>query len=63
SILRIVGADEFDLKKGWISMDSPMARSLLGKSVGDDVLVKRPIGDTEVHIMAVDYEPFEETNR
>lgn len=63
SILRIVGADEFDLKKGWISMDSPMARSLLGKSVGDDVLVKRPIGDTEVHIMAVEYEPFEETNR
>lgn len=63
SILRIVGSDEFDMKKGWISMDSPMARSLLGKSAGDDVLVKRPIGDTEIHIIAVKYEPFEETNR
>ena len=51
------------MKKGWISMDSPMGRSLLGKSAGDDVLVERPIGDTEIHIIAVNYEPFEETNR
>ena len=58
SQLRIVGADEFDLKKGWISLESPMAKSLLGKNHGDDVIVKRPIGDTEMTIVDVSYEPW-----
>lgn len=53
---RIVGADEFDLKKGWISLDSPMAKSLLGKRVGDDVLIRRPAGDVEMHVLAVSYD-------
>ena len=59
SSLRIVGADEFDPKKAWISLDSPMAKSLLGKREGDDVIVKRPAGELEVHILEVSYEPFE----
>jgi transcription elongation factor GreB len=58
SEVRIVGADEFDLSKGWISLDSPMSRSLLGKRVGDDVIVHRPVGDLEVSILKVSYEPF-----
>jgi len=61
SEFRIVGADEFDLKKGWISLASPMAKSLLSKSKGDDVFVKRPKGDVEMYILDVSYEPFEET--
>ncbi|MDA0792071.1 MAG: transcription elongation factor GreB [Proteobacteria bacterium] len=60
SVLRIVGADEFDLKKGWISLESPMAKGLLGKRLGDDVVVRRPAGDVEIHIVDVSYEPFEE---
>ena len=60
STLRIVGADEFDLKKRWISMDSPMAKSLLGRSIGDDVLVKRPKGDTDFHILDISYDAFGE---
>ena len=60
SVLRIVGADEFDLKKGWISMDSPMAKSLLGRSIGDDVLVKRPKGDADIHILDISYDAFGE---
>lgn len=59
SIVRIVGSDELDLKKGWISLNSPMAKSLLGKKKGDDVLVRRPIGDLEMHIVDVRYESFE----
>ncbi|MEM6638273.1 MAG: GreA/GreB family elongation factor [Pseudomonadota bacterium] len=35
-IYRIVGADETDAKKGFISVDSPMARALLGKSTGEE---------------------------
>lgn len=62
SIVRIVGSDEFDLKKGWISLNSPMAKGLLGKRQGDDVLVRRPIGDLEMHIVEVRYEPFDTEN-
>src|SRR5688572_30669910 len=41
---RIVGADEFDPKIGFISVDSPVARALLGKRDGDEVTVQRPKG-------------------
>ncbi len=43
---RIVGADETDMDPRHISMDSPMARALLGQEEGDEVLVRRPKGDT-----------------
>ena len=57
---RIVGPDEFDPVKGLISMDSPMARALMKKKEGDEVIVKRPKGDTLFTIVCVQYEPFEE---
>ncbi len=55
---RIVGPDEFDSAKGLISMDSPMARALMKKSEGDEVIVKRPKGDAVFTIVKVRYEPF-----
>lgn len=58
SIYRIVGSDEFDLKKGWISIDSPMARSLLKKRKGAHLIVSRPIGDTELIVLDVQYRLF-----
>jgi transcription elongation factor GreB len=42
---RIVGADEWDMARNEISVDSPLARAILGKSLDDEVLVKRPRGD------------------
>lgn len=54
---RIVGADESDLEKGFISMDSPVARALLGKREGDEVTIKVPRGDLEYTILAVTYAP------
>ena len=36
---RLVGPDEFDAQDGYISIDSPMARALLGKRAGDQVVV------------------------
>lgn len=57
--IRIVGADEFDVAKGWISLNSPMAKSLLGKRKGDDAVIQRPIGRMEVFIKDVSYQPFE----
>ncbi len=42
---RIVGADETDAERGWISVDSPLARALLGKGSGDLVQVQLPAGE------------------
>jgi transcription elongation factor GreB len=53
---RIVGSDEIDLDKRWISLESPIARAMLGKRVGDDVTVMRPKGPAELSITDIDYE-------
>ena len=53
---RIVGADESDLERGCISIDSPVARALLGKRAGDDVTVRVPRGDVTYSIVAVRYD-------
>ena len=42
---RLVGSDELDPKQNWISIDSPMARALIGKAIDDEVDVKTPAGD------------------
>ena len=52
---RIVGPDEFDLSKNKLSMDSPLARALLGKRVGDDIVFQSPSGERELYIEAVSY--------
>jgi transcription elongation factor GreB len=52
---RIVGADESDLERGLISIDSPVARALLGKRAGDEVAVRVPRGDAVYTVLAVRY--------
>ncbi|MDD9966526.1 MAG: transcription elongation factor GreB [Myxococcales bacterium] len=52
---RIVGPDETDPKLGHISLESPMAKALLGRSVGDEVTVPRPRGAADFIIEAVTY--------
>ena len=59
---RIVGPDEFDPDKGWISIDAPLARALLKKSVDDEVKVVLPNGETTYFVVAVQYRPFEKWN-
>lgn len=53
--VRIVGADEIDADRGWISIDSPVARALLGKHGGDRVTVELPVGETTLDVLAVWY--------
>ncbi len=55
-VWRIVGPDEFDAKKGWISMDSPVAKALLKKCLHDDVIVTTPSGKENFYISDVRYE-------
>ena len=57
AVYRIVGADEWDATRGEISMDSPMARALLGKEEGDEVLISRPKGDVLLSIVQVSVKP------
>jgi len=52
---RIVGPDEFDVAEGLISMDSPVARAVLGKRLGDAVYVRTPAGEREYVIVAIEY--------
>ncbi len=56
---RIVGPDEIDLGSGLISVESPMARALLGKSAGDEVAVHRPAGKAHYYLRGVSYQGFE----
>lgn len=52
---QIVGEDEADSKSGLISINSPIARALIGKSEGDVVGVKVPGGERELEIVKVQY--------
>lgn len=52
---RIVGPDEFDLKQHKLSMDSPLAKAMLGKSEGDDIMFATPDGERELYISKVWY--------
>lgn len=52
---KIVGEDEADIKQGMISVSSPIARALIGKSEGDLVTVRAPGGDIEYEILEVQY--------
>jgi transcription elongation factor GreB len=52
---RIVGPDEVDPEKGFISVDSPMAKALLRKTEGDEVVVSRPNGTDAFVVTSVGY--------
>jgi transcription elongation factor GreB len=54
---RIVGPDETDAGRGWISIDSPLARALLKKKVDDEFDAELPAGRTRFAVVAVDYTP------
>ncbi|CAM3364446.1 hypothetical protein G4177_18430 [Corallococcus sp. ZKHCc1 1396] len=58
---RIVGPDEADVKAGRLSVESPLARALLGKEAGEVVLVERPRGPVEYELLAVEYALSEES--
>lgn len=53
---RIVGPDETDARKGWISIDSPMARAVLKKRLDDEFDAELPGGRTRFAILDVSYD-------
>jgi transcription elongation factor GreB len=54
---RIVGPDETDAAANYISMDSPLGRALLGKSLDAQVSVMLPSGSTTFTVVAIEYAP------
>jgi transcription elongation factor GreA len=50
STYQIVGADEADINHGLISISAPLARALIGKSIGDEVVVQLPAGTRRYEI-------------
>lgn len=52
---QIVGDDEADFKKNLISVNSPIARGLIGKEEGDLAQINTPGGEVEYEIVSVDY--------
>lgn len=54
-VYQIVGEDEADVKAGRISVGSPIARAIMGKEVGEEIVVKAPAGDIDYEIEAVEH--------
>ncbi|MBT8047852.1 MAG: transcription elongation factor GreA [Xanthomonadales bacterium] len=54
-IYQIVGDVEADIKHHRIAVSSPIARALIGREVGDVVVVRAPVGDREYEIVDVEY--------
>lgn len=55
-VYQLVGDAEADIRQGWISVSSPIARALIGKSVADVVDVAAPAGTRSYEIIAVRYD-------
>jgi len=53
---QLVGADEFNVKNGKISIHSPLARALIGRSAGDEVVVEAPKGRMTYSILEIFYQ-------
>jgi len=52
---KIVGIDESDVKRGYISFTSPIAKGLIGKEEGDIILIQTPGGEKNYEIKKVEY--------
>ncbi len=56
STYRIIGVDETDIERGWVSWVSPIARALMNSKAGQTVRFKSPSGEQRLEIVAIDYE-------
>ncbi|HEX7237961.1 MAG TPA: transcription elongation factor GreB [Gammaproteobacteria bacterium] len=52
---RLVGPDEFDFAPNYISVDSPLGRAVLGKSLSAEIVVRTPEGESQYELTAIRY--------
>lgn len=55
---RIVGTDETDTEKGYISINSPMAKALIGKTIDSEIVVNTPSGERVYELLKAQYHSF-----
>jgi transcription elongation factor GreB len=55
NVYRIVGKDEIDSNRGWISYQSPMGKALIGRENGDEMTIRTPLGARTVEVLSVSY--------
>ncbi|GAB4410801.1 MAG: transcription elongation factor GreA [Thermodesulfovibrionales bacterium] len=55
-VFKLVGPDEADVRSGKISISSPVGRSLLGKGIGDSVVIKAPARTMEYEVLEISFE-------
>jgi len=63
STYRIVGVDEMDLDRNWVSWISPIARALMNARKGERVRFKFPSGEEELQVTEVSYGPYPPSSR
>jgi transcription elongation factor GreB len=56
---QIVGPDEFDVAQQKLSMDSPLARIMLGKRLDDEIVLKKPEGEEAFYITKIEYKAYD----
>ena len=59
-VLTVVGSEESNVDRGWVSFESPIAKGLIGKQVGDTARVKLPAGQREFEVLEIFVEYVEE---
>lgn len=57
-VFTLVGVDEIDLSKNFISWKSPIGKAFLNKMVGDEVIVKGPMGEIYYEVTSIEYKEF-----
>lgn len=57
---QIVGPDEFNVAERKLSMDSPLAKAMLGKRLDDEIVLRKPEGEEFFYITKIEYRPYDE---
>ncbi len=57
---QIVGPDEYDVNQHKLSMDSPLARAMMGKRLDDEIVLKKPEGEEFYYVTKIEYKPYDE---
>ncbi|MES2673487.1 MAG: transcription elongation factor GreB [Pseudomonadota bacterium] len=56
---QIVGPDEYDVSQHKLSMDSPLARAMMGKRLEDEIILKKPEGEECYYVTKIEYKPYD----
>ena len=56
---QIVGPDEFNVAERKLSMDSPLAKAMMGKRLDDEIVLRKPEGEELYYITAIAYKPYD----